>query len=214
VLPPGGDQPDVSIRCSSASTAEPKAKANTPMGWFLFAARQRVQRNALIKSRSFAQVRRFLFAARQRVQRNSPTGTCSSRPPRFYSLLVSEYSGTDGHRDATSAPSGFYSLLVSEYSGTSLIATLFYISAIVSIRCSSASTAEPYPSGQGSDQHRCRPLAHPPPPGMPRRVPEGPSKRCFRWSGAVHTLSHLAQISDPPPLWSPPAHFRRPERPD
>jgi len=142
VLPPGGDQPDVSIRCSSASTAEPKAKANTPMGWFLFAARQRVQRNALIKSRSFAQVRRFLFAARQRVQRNSPTGTCSSRPPRFYSLLVSEYSGTDGHRDATSAPSGFYSLLVSEYSGTSLIATLFYISAIVSIRCSSASTAE------------------------------------------------------------------------
>ena len=63
----------VSIRCSSASTAEPLVKPQEPrlLAAFLFAARQRVQRNTPAISRKLASECMFLFAARQRVQRNS-----------------------------------------------------------------------------------------------------------------------------------------------
>ena len=62
---------------------------------FLFAARQRVQRNGSAMESARTHGSSFLFAARQRVQRNrtSPSESPVS-PHRFYSLLASEYSGT------------------------------------------------------------------------------------------------------------------------
>ena len=112
----------VSIRCSTASTAE--------LDWlvwcmrarvqFLFAARQRVQRNtSAITIRGWVSSSRFLFAARQRVQRNRR------------SLKVDGF-GLDC----------FYSLLDSEYSGTTAITVAVATEQLVSIRCSTASTAE------------------------------------------------------------------------
>ena len=71
-------------------------KATGSKLWFLFAARQRVQRNVEVKGPIHARCL-FLFAARQRVQRNSRASQAPGwRSTGFYSLLVSEYSGTGG----------------------------------------------------------------------------------------------------------------------
>ena len=88
---------------------------------FLFAARQRVQRNPRVRG-PYQRLRfaRFLFAARQRVQRNA--------------ARAAELSKT--------GQNSFYSLLASEYSGTRRSARPDNILRNVSIRCSPASTAE------------------------------------------------------------------------
>ena len=184
----------VSIRCSTASTAEPARPAmcrsavsarfyslldseysgtatSPPRTWpgrFLFAARQRVQRNvarqpqqdqprldcfySLLDSEYSgtpgAGLPRtshglFLFAARQRVQRNAGVLAFKGlQEQSFYSLLDSEYSGTSTYPWVRGTPRRFYSLLDSEYSGTT--ATSYWVRLLrqVSIRCSTASTAE------------------------------------------------------------------------
>ena len=72
--PPSSARPAriVSIRCSPASTAERDVQRVliTFYGMFLFAARQRVQRNVMMLRKSLSRWLQFLFAARQRVQRN------------------------------------------------------------------------------------------------------------------------------------------------
>ena len=180
--------------------------------WFLFAARQRVQRNVIILSlaepSSWVSIRcstastaeRRRHDLRRLVAVSIRCSTASTAEPAvtvgtlvaalgFYSLLDSEYSGTSRTRTGSSSRSsvsircstastaepplpagspgrsGFYSLLDSEYSGTTLASVLgtvcsFLFAArqrvqrntgpftwgdsvsVVSIRCSTASTAE------------------------------------------------------------------------
>jgi len=189
-LPPGGDRP-VSIRCSSASTANPASSGvlragpscfysllvseysgTTPRGdvavptGFLFAARQRVQRNRLIRRHFLLRCRFYSLLVSEYSGTSGKRGKVTINPKGFYSLLVSEYSGTvifEGHkvsarfysllvseysgtpragRVPTRTACSFYSLLVSEYSGTVTPVRRDSSIFLVSIRCSSASTAE------------------------------------------------------------------------
>ena len=127
---------------------------------FLFAARQRVQRNGSAMESARTHGSSFLFAARQRVQRNPhPAPLTPRRGSRsFYSLLASEYSGTilrNGERVYV-----LVSIRCSPASTAELIDGTEYVPVTeVSIRCSPASTAEPYPARRASDQPVCSPSA-------------------------------------------------------
>ena len=91
-----GKKITVSIRCSSASTAERVAQDMQARGYGRFYSLLVSEYSGTLEQLKvkITEVTEFLFAARQRVQRNSRRWTPPSGSGRFYSLLVSEYSGT------------------------------------------------------------------------------------------------------------------------
>ena len=159
----------VSIRCSSASTAEPSAASGTCSSSscaFLFAARQRVQRNGGSRGRLSAVGRVSIRCSSASTAEPAPVGR--STPSTFLvSIRCSSASTAELARPDLGEPARgvvsircssastaeqaararrphqdrFYSLLVSEYSGTWGSGYL-RVEGDVSIRCSSASTAE------------------------------------------------------------------------
>ena len=83
----------VSIRCSPASTAEHLQNVG-PCGHSRFYSLLASEYRGIRTCASDKHASQFLFAARQRVQRNTTKYNDSHDVEGFYSLLASEYSGT------------------------------------------------------------------------------------------------------------------------